>query len=202
MPTDDNAGQEAAQDGQGDIAGQEAGQQMRADGQSAKPDQTGQEAAGGKRNVDSLWDEIISLREENKKWREKLRKEEQERLAAQGNWQEIAERRQKEADELKPYQERAKQLEERLRAINETRIQQIPEAMRDLVPADELPPERLAEWLDKHGSKLMRPIAPQTDAGAGAGAGGGSAVSLTEDERLIAKQMGMTDEDYAKYKKR
>lgn len=92
-------------------------------------------------------------------------KEEQERLAKQGEWQKLAEERAKELEALKSLKEKADRFENQLKATNEARIKRIPDAMRSVVPSD-YSPERLAEWLDKNESVLtVGRTAPNLDAG-------------------------------------
>jgi hypothetical protein len=126
-------------------------------------------------------------------------KREQERLQAEGKWKELAEARERELMGLKPYEERASTLETILKQQNAARIAQIPEDMRTIIPSD-YAPERLSAWLDANVAKLTRPIAPNLDAGAG-GMGGTPSVKLTDDEMAIARKVGMTAEQYAKWKK-
>lgn len=126
-------------------------------------------------------------------------KREQERLQAEGKWKELAEARERELMGLKPYEERASTLETILKQQNATRIANIPEDMRTIIPVD-YAPEKLSTWLDANYAKLTRPIAPNIDAGAG-GTGGMPPVRLTEEELRIAKMAKMTPEEYAKFKK-
>jgi phage I-like protein len=161
-------------------------------------------------NVDDLpsWaqDMIRGLRSEAaerrvalKKYEEESRKREQERLAEQGKWRELAESRASELSELQPYKDRADTLETMIRDSNKSRIETIPEDMRALVPTD-YAPEKLAGWLDANMSRLTKPIAPKLDGGASGGSG--STISLTDEEKQVARSSGMSLEDYAKYKAR
>lgn len=102
---------------------------------------------------------------------------------------------------LRQFEDRAKGLEALIRKSNEQRIAAIPEAMRSLVPVDAMSPEQVAAWLDKNAAVLSKPIAPELDGGAG-GAGGGKTVQLSEQEKMIARRVGMTDEEYVNAKKR
>ena len=126
-------------------------------------------------------------------------KREQERLQAEGKWKELAEARERELMGLKPYEERASTLETILKQQNAARIAQIPEDMRTIIPSD-YAPERLSAWLDSNFAKLTRPIAPNIDAGAG-GMGGTPPMKLSDDEMAIARKVGLTAEQYAKWKK-
>lgn len=181
------------------------------DAQSEQPNQSDNDPQDGEfriedlpeqaqRYIKELRDEAATRRVALKNAEEEQRKREQAQLAEQGRFKELAEQRAKEAESLKPYKDRAESLEALLRASNEARISRIPEQFRSIVPVD-YAPEKLATWLDDNATKLVRPTAPQTDAGAGAGGGGGRAVDLSPEEIETAKKMGIKPEDYAKYKK-
>lgn len=147
---------------------------------------------------------IKQLRDENADRRKALtaaedaaRQREQARLQEEGKWKELAQAREAELAKIAPYQERAQALEAMIRAGNETRIKAIPESMRGIVPTD-YPPEKLSGWLDANWQLLQPKPAPNLDAGAGGG--GKPAASLTEAERTIARNMGLTPEQYAAQK--
>lgn len=89
------------------------------------------------------------------------------------------------ADSLRQFEERAKSLEDRIKASNQQRIEAIPEQQRSLVPVDELSAEKLATWLDKNEALLRKPVAPQLDGGAG-GSGGTPNVMVTDADRRAA----------------
>ncbi|MCK6578107.1 MAG: hypothetical protein L6Q98_08400 [Anaerolineae bacterium] len=123
---------------------------------------------------------------------------EQQRLAEQGQFKELADQRGRELESFKPYKTRAEELEAIIRKGNETRIQQVREDMRALIPTD-YAPERLAAWLDANMPRLSARPAPSLDAGAGTGS---SAESLSDAERQSAAKMGMTPEQYLAAKKK
>jgi len=148
--------------------------------------------------IRGLRDEAAARRVALKKHEEEARQREQARLAEQGQWKELAESRAKELNDLQPYRDRAEALETMLRDSNKHRMEQIPEDMRALVPTD-YAPEKLASWLDANISRLTKPVAPRLDGGA---TGGSSAVTLTDEEKQVARATGMSLEDYAKYKER
>lgn len=156
---------------------------------------------------------IRELREEAKTYRlerkdaveraraleEATRQQQQAALAEQGRFKELAEQRAAEVAKLQPYQERAQTLEAMLRESNQRRMEQVPEDMRPLIP-DDYAPEKLAGWLDANISLLTKPTPPSLDGGAGGA--GGTRIELSEQEREIARRLGMSDEDYAKNKAR
>lgn len=108
------------------------------------------------------------------------------RLEEEGNWAELAKQRAAELDALKPYQERAQTLEGIIRQSNEERVKRIPEAVRPLVPVD-YPPEKLQAWLNANEGRLMRPAAPDYNAGAGAGGSAGAGLTVTDQDRRLAE---------------
>lgn len=123
-------------------------------------------------------------------------------LEEQGNHKALADQYAAEVARLKPIEERATALEAIIRESNESRIKNVPEQMRGLIPSD-YPPEKLQRWLNANEAQLAKQPAPNYDAGAGLGSGGGNSGStpkLTADELDVAKRMGMSAEDYAKAK--
>lgn len=121
----------------------------------------------------------------------------QQRLIDEGNFKALAEQRAAELAVLTPMKERAEALEKMIRESNSSRINTVREDMRALIPVD-YPPEKLASWLDANLTRLTTPPAPNIDAGAGAGNGGKSLPSLSEEQKAMARAMGITPEAYAK----
>ena len=114
---------------------------------------------------------IRELRNENAKWRKQFgelkteaEKAEQTRLQQAGEWKTLAERAQVEAEQLKPFRDRATAYEQLIRADLDARIGQLPEPMRALVPDyDDLAKKQ--QWLNANWSLLTRQTAPPLDAG-------------------------------------
>lgn len=127
-------------------------------------------------------------------------KREQERLAEQGNYKTLSEQLQAERDGLLPHKQRAETLEAMIRASNDARIAQVPENLRTLIPT-ELPPEKVAAYLDANWTLLNGRAAPNIDAGAGGGTPGGGS-GLTAEEKQFAAGMGVTEEEFAKAKQK
>jgi hypothetical protein len=117
-------------------------------------------------------------------------------LEEQGNYKAIATRYEADLAVLKPAAERATALEAVIRQNNEAAIARIPEARRGLIPMD-YAPEKLQSWLANNTALLMREPAPDFNAGEG-GDGGKPAPKLNEEEKSLAKQWGMSEEDYLK----
>lgn len=149
--------------------------------------------------ISDLRREAAENRVKAKKAEEQRLKEEADRLAQQGEWQTLAEQRAQELERLKPVSEKAAALEAKIKASNDSRIQQLPEELRSVVP-DFDDPVLVSEWLDANLSKLTARTAPALDGGVTGDRGGKGAASLTADELAAAKRMGISPELYAKYK--
>lgn len=184
------SGQDAGEAG-GETAGEQTGGEQTSQSQSEQVEDLPQWA---QTMIKELRDESATRRRELKAQREA----EQAKLAEAGNFKALAEQNAARVAELEPFQERAEALEKMIRDENKARINQIPEAMRGLVPTD-YPPEKLAAWLTTNMPKLTRTPAPDLDAGA-AGGSGRTQVSLTAEERALAAQFNISPEDYAKAK--
>ena len=149
-------------------------------------------------------DYVQELRQEAAEWRtkfrsieEKMTEREKQELAEQEKWQELAQKNEARVKELEPVAERYEAMLERLQESNKKRIDALPEAMRSLVPEYD-DPSKLAAWLDANADKLRKPQAPSLNGGAGGGDRPGSNVVLNEQQRAMARKLGVTDEDYAK----
>lgn len=166
----------------------------------ALPDWARKQIEEQQAHISRLNDESAKRRIDNNKLTERVSLLEQERqkgLSAEERLQEQEAR----IAALQADAEKAKKLENRIRESNQQRLEGIPEGMRSLVPVDAMPPDELAAYLDRNEARLRRPMAPNLDGGAGYERRE-AAPTLTEDERRIARQAGMSDEEYAKYKAR
>ncbi len=130
-------------------------------------------------------------------------KSEEEALAVQGKWQEIAEARAKENVELKA---KAQKLDEHTAIVEDTlksRIAQLPEDKRKLVETlpDTFTASETLKWINSNQAILSAPP-PAGDWGDGQkGLGNGSEpVRLEDGEAAAAKMFGMSEKDYAKYR--
>ena len=133
----------------------------------------------------------------------KIAAEEAKAKEEQGKYKELYEELQREVDALKPVKTRASELEQAIRDSNKARIDQLPESYRALVPEYDDPVKTRA-WLDANASVLSAqgPTAPPLDGGAGASqrpAGGSKPPKLTALQKRVAKQAGMTEDEYARY---
>lgn len=124
-----------------------------------------------RKKIEELEKYTSELRRENEKHRkgetdaiETRKKAEQAEAEKRGEWERLATERAQEIEALKAVKEKADKFEAQIKALNEARINRIPEAMRVLVPTG-YTPEALAEWLDKSELVLVKPQAPTLDAG-------------------------------------
>jgi len=150
------------------------------------------------------FDEINNAYKEIKTQLDQLREQQQQanetRLAEQQKWQELAEKRAARIAELEPYQNRVKEIEDALSATVKARIERLPEDARGMVP-DFGDARKTLTWLDANEARLMRPPAPNMDAGA-RGETSNAKAELTQEELQMAKLMGMDTEDFAAFKAR
>jgi hypothetical protein len=128
---------------------------------------------------------------------EKQKADEQAKLEQQGEFQKLAEERQKEIERLASYEAQVTQLTEAAKASNEKLIEQVPEDKRGLIP--EYDPLKLQQWLTANQSVLIGQTftPPSTNGGAGTyQKSNGQHKPLTQTELAIAKNMGLTPEQY------
>lgn len=103
-------------------------------------------------------------------------------------------------DSLKPKAERTDALEATLKSYLEHEIESLPKDISDLIPDGDVTTQ--LAWIKraKANPRLYRNPAPNTDAGA-AGDPKPPGVKLSDTERALAAQFGMTEEQYAKFKR-
>lgn len=90
-------------------------------------------------------------------------KAEQERLKAQGQWQEIADKATADLEALKPKAEKADQYEAAIKARVDARMKDVPEHIKKLLEG--LDPLGAWMWLEENADKLNPTPAPGTNAG-------------------------------------
>ncbi len=150
---------------------------------------------------------VKDLRAENAKHRtgkkaaeEAAAKAEEQRLLDEKKWQELAEKRAKELEALKPLADKVTMYEEMLTATLAKRLEAIPKDFKSLVP-DFGDPVKTLGWLDANNQLFATRRAPNLDGGAGTGGDSKSAPALTAEELAIAKQAGVSPERWAARKK-
>lgn len=125
---------------------------------------------------------------------------EEQKLKEMGEFKALYEQVKAELEVLKPYKAKAEDAAAVLKETVEAEIAQLPEDARALVPEYDDPRKTLA-WINTNKPRLVRPVAPATDAGA-RGDSGVNVPRLTDQERQLARVAGLTDEQWAKYRQR
>lgn len=125
---------------------------------------------------------------------------ERKQLEEANNFKVLYEKAQAEITGLKPKAESLTEMEKTLNAVLESQVKELPEQFQDIVP-DGLNVQQKLDWLSKNKGKFMKPEAFDI----GAGAKGGKkpdekAAELTEEEKVAAQSIGMTVDEYKKYK--
>lgn len=147
----------------------------------------------------SRLDEEIKRRKESENRLAAVEKEKasqlERQLEEQGEYKKLAEERATKIAEIQPVADQVDSMSQTLTEYLAAQIADIPEAMQDLVPA-ELPVQQQLNWLAKNKARLMKPNAPSLDAGKRGGEG--KAVELNDEQRAAAKNMKVSEEDYAK----
>ena len=126
--------------------------------------------------------------------------EERKRLEEAQNFKVLYEKAQAEITGLKPKAEALTEMEKSLTSVLESQVKELPEQFRDIVP-DGLSVQAKLEWLSKNKTKFSRPEAFDIGAGAkGAKKPDEKSQELSEEEKVAAQSLGMTPQDYAKFK--
>lgn len=150
----------------------------------------------------SRLDEVIAQRDAAQRKADALEKAQQEaerkRLEESAEYKKLYETTQTELSSLKPKAEAVEAYEKTLQGILAAQIEELPEDFRDVVP-DGLSTQQQLEWLAKNKHKFMK--AEPFDIGAGKkGTKPEKKSELSDDEKRMAKHLGMSEEDYAKFK--
>jgi hypothetical protein len=166
-----------------------------------------------KRETPATWDEVFKhprfkeLNEAANTYKakaealEKANQEaEQKRLLEQNDFKQLYEKTQAELTSLKPKAEQLLSMEKTLNLLLEAEVKSLPEQFQDVVP-DGLNTQQKLDWISKNKSKFMKPEAFDIGAGkTGAKKPEGKAVELSPEERQLARDFGMSEDDYVKYK--
>ena len=115
---------------------------------------------------------VKDLRKENEKRRQQADAErtqaEEKRLAEQQKWQELAEQRARERDELKPYKDRFEALDAARRAELMAEVAKWPTEVKAMLPGEDADAATLGEAVAK-ARKLVEALAAKTEAAPGQG---------------------------------
>lgn len=149
------------------------------------------------KHVKDLRAEAAARRKALKDAEDQRLREETERLANEKKFEELAGKLKGQLDQIQPKAARAEALETYLQESVQKRIEALPQQYRTMVPQYEDPLKTL-QWLDANAAVLTAQRAPGLDGGA-QGDGKGQ-MKLTPEEIAIAQKLGLTPEQYAKYK--
>lgn len=119
------------------------------------------------------------------------------RLKESEDYKALYEKEQAKVLELQPKADGADSAHATLKEVLEAQIEAIPENKRSLVP-DALSTEQQLAWIARNREQLGK--SAQFDIGAGEKGGtGDKSVTLSQEDAAMAKKMGMSHEEYAKY---
>lgn len=119
-----------------------------------------------------------------------------DRLKEEGRFKELYEASQLELAGVKPKADLAEEYETSMQAFLAAEIEALPENKRSMVPS-ELPTLKQINWIGDHKTQLMKSPAPDI----GALEMGGTdikGVDLTANQKAMARNLGQTDDEYAK----
>lgn len=149
----------------------------------------------------SRLDEVIAQRDAAQRKAEALEKAQQDaekkRLEEASEYKKLYETTQTELSSLKPKAEQVEAYEKTLQEILEAQVAELPEEFKDIVP-DGLSTKQKLDWLAKNKSKFMK--AEPFDIGAGKrGVKPDKKTELTPEQKEMARQYGLSEEEYAKH---
>lgn len=127
----------------------------------------------------------------------KRQQEEEQRLAQDQKWEELATTRAKTIDEWKPKVEAYERMAVTFQAALDKQLEALPEYVRTLA-AKITDPVDLFEWLSENADKLVQRQAPGLDQGR-KGDNNKSSVKLSPEQKEAARRAGISEEEYAKY---
>jgi hypothetical protein len=127
----------------------------------------------------------------------KQKDDEETRLAEANEYKALYEKAKLEIEALKPFKARTDELAAALKATVDAEMASLPEDVRSLVPEFD-DPRKTLDWLNKNKGKLLRPLAPSTDAGRQGDRA--ETIQLTPNEEAVARAAGMTNAQYAEAK--
>lgn len=152
----------------------------------------------------SRLNEEITRRKESDKKLATIEKEQaalnEKHLEEQGKYKELAEERATKLAELQPQADQVDSMAKTLKEILAAEIEALPEVARPLVPS-ELSDQQQLNWIAKNKTNLSKPNAFDIGAGKRGSENGEVLVDLTAEEKAMAKNMNVSEKDYAKNKK-
>lgn len=149
--------------------------------------------------------EVIAERNTVRDQLEKLEKAQREadekRLADQQQWQQLYEAEKAKVAQLEPLKTQFESVNATLDSLLDAQLEALPDDMRDMVRELPVDVQGKLDWLAKNKARLMRPTAPDMDAGA-RGDTRNKDAELTPEELQMARMMGMDVADYSAFKAR
>jgi len=154
-----------------------------------------------KSRLDQINDKLKAAISEKEAAEKALNDTQEQRLKEQNKYKELYDQKVKELSEIKPKADRLDAVLESMKARLDGRIEQLPEDMKEIIPAG-LPIEEKIDWLDRFGEQFLKPHGPEIGAGVrGAGKDTGL-VEITPLMRKGAGLFGLTDEQLKRAAKR
>ena len=119
---------------------------------------------------------------------------ESKRLEEQGEWQKIAEQRKAVLDALAPIKAKAEQADAVMQKLLDAQLERLSDDARDMVNTMPGDVQAKLDWLAANQGRLMRPAAPEMDAGARGNSA--ASIKLTPGQETAARAARMTNEQY------
>lgn len=143
-------------------------------------------------------EEAAKYRTERNSLKQQIEAEKKRQLEESGRFQELYQQANTELETLKSQVESGNAYKPAFEALLQSRINQIPEANRALIPTD-YEPIKLSAWLDANWERLGPRRAPNLDAGAGgpSGSSGGGGAGVSPQAMELGKRLGLKPEDIA-----
>ena len=135
-------------------------------------------------------DRLATIEKENQTQLEK-------QLVEQGKYKELAEERARALAELQPKADKLDSAEATLQLVLDGQILQIPEDKRKLIPDYGTVEDRL-NYIAANGDLLRKAEAFDIGASSRGGKSDKKSVVLTDDQKAMAKSLGISPDDYAK----
>ncbi len=120
-----------------------------------------------------------------------------DRLKEKEDYKKLYELSQKTLDDIKPQAEQMEAMRASIITMVNAEIERLPEDKRAMVPQFD-DPRQTFDWLREHGPTLMRPSAPQMDAGA-IGDTPPESAKLSPEQEQIVEFSGVSREEWLKY---
>src|SRR5262245_18628725 len=129
----------------------------------------------------------------------KVKKDQEEELKKQNNFQKLYENAQGDLQRLSNAEDEVTSYKGILKEVLDSTLSELTDEAKTLVPSD-LPIDKQLQWISKNRQLLMKPKAFDIGAGErGSGSGKKKKITLSPEQTQIARSFGLTDEEYAKF---